>query len=766
MSLPTLGALLVAILTFVIGWSVVLRDHRHRPYVTFTVLSFNLACWYLARFFTATLHSDLAFRLGLFVAAAIPLNTERFFRSFLAADPRYPPPPARAVLGGTLLLYALLVVDLFSPLHRSMLFLAPVFAFIFASLYHCVWLIWARQQTMPPRPERTRLTYLLVGGAAAVTFAGLDFLPLMGVAFPPIGSVLTVLYLYFISQTLFHYRLLDIKELLAKVVTLTALVLILSVIYGLLLAWVGPDRPGVFLFNTIVASFVILVIFEPMRGLLEDRVNRWLFAEKYEFSRRLRQLIRELANVIDVRTLVFNVLTELEHSGRVTHGSIYLASPAGTTFRLADHLGPAPPAELDARTRRLFFERLREAGLFTVEGQERTLGQQLADGKEDATTVTRNILDTMEQLHADVCLPLLADGQVLGMLALRDDRMREAYASDELELLREVAAQAAITLHNSQVYQQMKERDRLAALGQMAAGLAHEIRNPLGAIKGAAQLLRGAVPPPPAEAPHPETGASGDDAAANTDAGADEPELIDIIVQEVNRLDHVVAQFLGYARPDRGDRQLLHINQVLQRSAQLLRSQHQDAALETQLAPDLPQVRVDADQLHQVFLNLAINGLEAMGGQGQLQLETRARHAFRGGRSTQLVEISFSDSGRGIPSEHLDSIFIPFFTTRERGTGLGLPICQRIVESHGGTIEVQSTPGQGSTFTVVLPTADEGDGTGRQLSPSTRTLRLRPTATPAGAAAPAPAPTPAPTTTPTPTPEPTPTTTPTPSDGA
>ncbi|MBK6849207.1 MAG: GAF domain-containing protein [Proteobacteria bacterium] len=723
MSIPTLGALLAAILTFVIGWSVVLRDHRHRPYVTFTVLSFNLACWYLARFFTATLSSDVALHLGLFVAAAIPINAERFFRSFLAADPRYPPPPARPVLGGTVLLFALLVVDLFYPLHRSMLFLVPVHAFIFASLYHCVWLIWARQQTMPPRPERTRLSYLLVGGAAAVTFAGLDFLPLTGVAFPPIGSVLTVLYLYFISQTLFHYRLLDIKELLAKMVTLTALVLILSVIYGLLLAWVGPDRPGVFLFNTIVASFVILVIFEPMRGLLEDRVNRWLFAEKYEFSRRLRQLIRELANVIDVRTLVFNVLTELEHSGRVTHASIYLASPAGTTFRLADHLGPAPPAELDGRTRRLFFERLREAGLFTVEGQERTLGQQLADGKEDATIITRNILDTMEQLHADVCLPLLADGQVLGMLALRDDRMREAYASDELELLREVAAQAAITLHNSQVYQQMKERDRLAALGQMAAGLAHEIRNPLGAIKGAAQLLRAASPPPPVATERP---ASDDpEGAVASEHGADEPELIDIIVQEVNRLDHVVAQFLGYARPDRGDRQLLHLNQVLQRSAQLLRSQHQHVEIETQLAPDLPQVRVDPDQLHQVFLNLAINGLEAMGGQGQLHVETRARQAFRGGRSTQLVEVSFADSGRGIPPEHLDSIFIPFFTTRERGTGLGLPICQRIVESHGGTIEVQSTPGRGSTFTVVLPSADDSDSTGRQLGPSTRTLRPR-----------------------------------------
>ena len=100
--------------------------------------------------------------------------------------------------------------------------------------------------------------------------------------------MLTVIYMYFLSQTLFHYRLLDIKELLGKMVTLSALVLMLTIIYGLLLSWVGRDQPGVFFFNTIVASFVILVIFEQLRTWVEDRVNRWMFREKYEFSRRLR----------------------------------------------------------------------------------------------------------------------------------------------------------------------------------------------------------------------------------------------------------------------------------------------------------------------------------------------------------------------------------------------------------------------------------------------------------------------------------------------
>jgi signal transduction histidine kinase len=270
------------------------------------------------------------------------------------------------------------------------------------------------------------------------------------------------------------------------------------------------------------------------------------------------------------------------------------------------------------------------------------------------------------------------------MLVLRDERLREAYSTEEIELFRGVAASIGVTLQNSQVYERMKERERLAALGQMAAGLAHEIRNPLGSIKGAAQVLQ-------------PIGQSTDDSPTK--------EFLEIIVEEVDRLNKIVSQFLDYARPYRGDQNPLDVNDVVRKTLQLLEKEEGATRVEisTNFVEGLPPVRADAEQLRQVFLNLALNALQAMPHGGKLHVQTSLRRSTRRGAAAAFLEVRFRDTGVGIPAGDLKNLFIPFFTTKEKGTGLGLPISQRIMENHGGTIEVRSQPGAGSTFTVLLP---------------------------------------------------------------
>jgi hypothetical protein len=209
MNSQSLSALLAAIITFVIGGSVFLRDRRHKPYLTFATLCFTLSFWYLTSFLATTLNSEVLFWLSLMFAVGIPSRTERFLRAFLAEDPRKPTSLNRGLLIGTVLSYLLLIYSgLFFPLHRYHRFTVPLAIFIFGSLYYCVLLIQRRQRTIRSRPEATRLTYLFFGGVAAVTLAATDFLSRTGIAIPPLGNVLTVIYMYFISQTLFHYRLL------------------------------------------------------------------------------------------------------------------------------------------------------------------------------------------------------------------------------------------------------------------------------------------------------------------------------------------------------------------------------------------------------------------------------------------------------------------------------------------------------------------------------------------------------------------------------
>src|SRR6185369_13876148 len=392
---------------------------------------------------------------------------------------------------------------------------------------------------------------------------------------------------------LVRYRLLDLNELLGRMVVLAALVLIVTVIYGLLVKWVDPTQYGLFFFNSLVASTAIIIVLDPLRTRVEGMVNRWMFQEKYELFRRIETLRADLMNVIDVRDLVPRVLSALEDSRRITHASIYIVDPDGSGYELAGHVGPRPEARLDSVAHRAFIDRLRRVGVISIEGIERELGAlRLAQSEERESLGL--MVRALDLLNGSVVLAITGEDQLLGALVLRDERLCEAYSSEEIELFRGVALSIGVTLQNSQVYERMKERDRLAALGQMAAGLAHEIRNPLGAIKGAAQLLQ------PSAAGH-----SGVDPASK--------EFLSIIVEEVNRLNKIVSQFLDYARPYRGEQEPLEVNDVVRKTLQLLTKESAGKGMEVvpSLVDGLPPVRADAEQLVQVFLNLSLNALQA-----------------------------------------------------------------------------------------------------------------------------------------------------------
>lgn len=686
MSIQPVSALVAAIVSFAMGGSVLLREPRRRAHVLFATLAFNIAAWSLISFFAKKFDAPFFTWLALIVAVSLPATAQRFFQAFLG-DEAGPPPLSRSTVVGAGVFYTVLFFSRFiEPVHTSPWFGVAFLGYVFAGLYLSVFYLYRRYRATPSRVEKTRLLYLLVGGFATVTSALLEALP----HGPSFGSVFIIVYLYFLSQNLVRYRLLDLNELLGRMVVLGTLVFILTLIYGLLVRWVGPDEQGLFFFNSLLASATIVILIEPLRGRVEDAINRWMFQEKYELSRRIESLRADLANVIDMRVLVPRVLSALEDSRRITHASIYLADPDGSGYDLVGHVGPRPEARFDAITHRPFFERLRRAGVVSLEGVEREIAARRTTTEELESL--QLMLRTLEQMNGSVVLGFSGEDQLLGMLVLRDERLREAYSTDEIELFRSVATTIGVTLQNSQVYERMKERDRLAALGQMAAGLAHEIRNPLGSIKGAAQFLQPSIKTP------------GSPGARGSAEPGDQREFLNIIVEEVNRLNKIVSQFLDYARPYRGEQEPLEITDVLKKTMQLLAKE--DASkfeVVTAFADRLPPVRADAEQLLQVFLNLSLNALQAMPQGGKLVISTSLRRATRRGAAAAFLEVRFRDTGVGIPPGDLKNLFIPFFTTKEKGTGLGLPISQRIIENHGGTIEVRSQPGEGATFTVLLP---------------------------------------------------------------
>ena len=237
--------------------------------------------------------------------------------------------------------------------------------------------------------------------------------------------------------------------------------------------------------------------------------------------------------------------------------------------------------------------------------------------------------------------------------------------------------------------------DRLASLGVLASGIAHEIRNPLAGIKTIAQTLEEEIPPEDHRR-----------------------EYIARIIRQVNRLDELLKTFFSYAKPKQPVRKYHQLVAIIREVTLLLRKRlrSRKIVLVEDYAPDLIPVFVDLNQIQQVFINLILNAIDAMPDGGRLTIQARvvrttlrAIDRRKGGlrmprEPSTFVEVKISDTGMGIKPEHLESIFDPFFTTKPQGAGLGLSIVYRIMQEHGGEVRVESQWGKGATFTLLLPT--------------------------------------------------------------
>ncbi len=231
--------------------------------------------------------------------------------------------------------------------------------------------------------------------------------------------------------------------------------------------------------------------------------------------------------------------------------------------------------------------------------------------------------------------------------------------------------------------EEMRRREWLATLGEMSAGMAHEIRNPLGAMVGAMQMLQK------------------DQALEGTNR-----HLMDIAIREAIRLDAIIKEFLQYARHPALNMKECDLQVVLQETLDLIQHEaraHGGITIETHFDPETMMTHVDPDQIKQVFWNLAANAFQAMPSGGSLTISTTRRRVGLSGRGTDVIEVAFQDTGEGINKEHLDRIFLPFYTTKEHGSGLGLAAIDRIVDLHGGWIRVESQEGKGTLFAVCLP---------------------------------------------------------------
>jgi signal transduction histidine kinase len=305
-------------------------------------------------------------------------------------------------------------------------------------------------------------------------------------------------------------------------------------------------------------------------------------------------------------------------------------------------------------------------------------------------------------------VPIVSKGKVFGNLYLTEKRGAEEFSQDDEDIAKTLAAQAAIAIENASLYEELHRsyqelkrsqalllrQEKLASLGRLAAGLAHELNNPLNHIAGFVEALQ--------------RRAEAETLLARKEF-EDFPRFLGMIQGQVDRAASIIRRLLDFARQREPSFELIDLDRLISESVSFVERQAAVANKRIVVRPlsEPVQLRADAQMLQQLLLNLLTNALDAIEGDGEVRIAAdviAAERAARGRR--EIVEVAVADNGHGIAPENLSKVFDPFFTTKEvgKGTGLGLPICQSIVEQHGGTIEIKSEGiGKGALVTVKLP---------------------------------------------------------------
>ena len=316
----------------------------------------------------------------------------------------------------------------------------------------------------------------------------------------------------------------------------------------------------------------------------------------------------------------------------------------------------------------------------------RTIGRALKEVFPPDTSLVRHLSDTLatgESRSESEAVIESGDGRPVRVSIVTAPLARSGDVEAAVAVIRDITR-----LH--QLESEVRRGETLAAAGQIAMGLAHEIRNPLGAIRGAVQLMRREM---------------ADDARLG--------EYTDVLLKEVDRVNRIIEMLLDLGRPVTLRPVPLNVHQLLERVALLSEEMAGQRGVQIlrRYDPSLPPILADEDRILQVFHNLVRNAVEAMAGGGRLTLVTRLSmnplfaKVDLGHGQRSMAEVQVIDEGQGIPEATRARLFTPFFTTKDKGLGLGLALCHRIVEEHHGAIQIASEPGKGTTVSCFVPIA-------------------------------------------------------------
>jgi len=486
-----------------------------------------------------------------------------------------------------------------------------------------------------------------------------------------LASLYSILVSLFFAIALIKYRLLDIHLLIRGGILYSTISGLILTIYILVIKNIGEAiSQRAYGKSILVESAMILALvylFLPIQRKVGDWIDRFFYMERIRFRTKLSEFGKALTELVDLEEVAKTSLHFIMQTFHVNLLSFFLLVkeeeqycpilkiPSGQEKRYPiDH---PLIKKIETIRRAIDLEHLREAN---PEDEE---------------------IDELIERGWKVVAPFYLKEKLIGFILLGKKISDKDYTHEELELLDAFMSQTSLAVSRAFIYREMSLKDRqimqaekMAAIGELAAGIAHEIRNPLGIITGSAETVKKHDDPKIRE------------------------EMVNYILEESQRINGLISNFLEFARPKEPKRVLWDIREVLEKTLLLLTPKAKSLGIEIkkEVPKEALMTLIDPDQIRQAFTNLSVNAIEAMPEGGILSVKIIENPKGR-------IMIKFSDTGNGIPKELRTKVFDPFFTTKEGGTGLGLSIAHQIIKQHGGDILIEDKEGKGSTFIVILP---------------------------------------------------------------
>jgi signal transduction histidine kinase len=537
--------------------------------------------------------------------------------------------------------------------------------------------------------RRNQLKYLFVALLIGYTGGPSGFLPLYNIPIPWWGLLTVSISIGMIAYTIVKYRLMDINIAIKRGTVYASLaVLATGISIGLIL---GADRvfagyPG---YNPILVTAIVLLIIIPVftyalpwaRPKAENAIEKILYKNKYAYLDTLRDFSQRMTFILNQEELMQSIVKNVVELMGVTRAYVFMANEMTGTFELRAQAGGGLPDDAVLAEDSAILKHLREHKKpFIKEEMERILPhQEMAEIEVD-----------LRSLGAVLCIPLVTEDELIGICALGEKVSKEMFSHLDIELLEALANQIALIVSYKRMEEQLRRQDKLIGLATMAAGIGHEIGNAIVSVHTFFQLF-------------PERRLDDEFCKKFGKTAQQDAQRIAQLVEMMKKLAQPRSVLSDFKSLDirKVIEQAISFSKKIQVKKKIKIKKHFNA---------VPNVKGDASLLLMAFLNLFRNSIDVLSKGGEITVSISNNQKARldsKKKIQQYVRIEISDNGPGISKDHLSRIFEPFFTTRFGGTGLGLPLVNRVIEEHGGNIVPDTRVGKGTTFIINLPVEAE-----------------------------------------------------------